>query len=239
MSMEIIRPDYQHFPLVAYSLGGVELVFRLPQHYGDYPPVVAASDIDIHDHDLYQGSLSLLRYLLLIENSWMYRFKDSPIDACSVTLYIAVVRCEDELQKNYDFLNQESFSQWVIDALQEHYGTLIEEELLELKMNDLPVIEEEMWQYPKEIADLEFFQKCGVNWCYGWTGHPSMGSLDPFIRLPLASEYALEIGLKFGGFNPNFFESIELVEEIKEELMQEFLEHFHIKYSPETLAEIN
>ncbi|MGM8228378.1 hypothetical protein ACSV5M_17485 [Cellvibrio sp. ARAG 10.3] len=237
--MEIIRPDYQYSPLVVYSLGGVELVFRLPQHYGNYPPVVAASDINIHDHDLYQGCLPLLRYLPLIENSWMYRFKDSPIDACSVTLYIAVVRCDDELQKKYDFLNQESFSRWVIDAIQQHYGTLIEEELLELKMNDLPVIEEEMWQFPKETADLEFFQKCGVNWCCGWTGHPSMGSLDPFIRLPLANEYALEIVFSFGGFNPNYFESIELVEKIKEELVQEFLEHVHINYSPETLAEIS
>lgn len=73
--MEIIRPDYQYSALVVYSLCGVELVFRLPQHYGNYPPVVAASDIDIHDHHLYQGSLSLLRYLPLVENELSIKFR--------------------------------------------------------------------------------------------------------------------------------------------------------------------
>ena len=71
------------------------------------------------------------------------------------------------------------------------------------------------------------------------TGHPSMGKLDPVLLVPINKTHALEISATFGGFNPEYFDSIDTIEEIKETLLQEFLEHVHINYSPETLADVS
>ena len=127
MSNQILSPDYQNSPLIVYSLDGVELVLRLPQHDGDYTPRLAASDLDILDHKLYeQGRQVSYHYLMLIENSWTYRFANSPIDAGHILLSMAVTHCEGELNKTYNFLNKASFSEWILDRLQQHYGELIE-----------------------------------------------------------------------------------------------------------------
>ncbi len=231
MSNQILSPDYQNSPLIVYSLDGVELVLRLPQHDGDYTPRLAASDLDILDHKLYeQGRQVSYHYLMLIENSWTYRFANSPIDAGHILLSMAVTHCEGELNKTYNFLNKASFSEWILDRLQQHYGELIEEEILELKLNELPIIEEEMWQYPKTPVELTFFEKDGAHWCCGWTGHPSIGQLDPFIRFPINKSHLVEIGIRFGGFNPEHFDSKETVDGIKEALLHEFLSHIHVTY---------
>lgn len=235
--MEILSPSYEHSPLIVYDLNGTELILRLPQHDGTYEPTLAASDVDIFDHSIYTEGYQPIPYLILIKNSWTYRFANSPIDAGHLILGIGVTHYLEGQET--DFLNKASFSQWVLTRFQENYGPLLEEEILELKANDLPIIEEKMWQYPKAPGDLKEFLKCGIHWCMAKTGHPSMGKLDPVLLVPINKTHALEISTTFGGFNPEYFDSIDTIEEIKETLLQEFLEHVHINYSPETLAEIS
>lgn len=232
MAAEILSPSYRHAPLVTYDIDGAELILRLPQHNGGYEPLLLGRNVDLSDMALYQegGPPFNYYYLTLIENSWTYRFADSPIDAGSLLLSVAVMRAVKVDEKTYNLLEKEYFSQWVLEGMEQLYGSLNEEEKLELQLNDLPVAEEEMWQYPKTHSDLTFFSKCGVDWCCGWTGHPSMGKFDPFICVPINSNTALNFGVRFGGFNPEYFESDELVKATKETLLQEFLEHVYISY---------
>jgi hypothetical protein len=160
MAAEILSPSYQHAALVTYDINGAELVLRLPQHNGDYEPLLLGRNIDLSDIALYQDGGPPLNYyyLTLIENSWTYRFADSPIDAGSLLLSVAVMRTVKVAEKTYNLLEKESFSQWVLDGIEQHYGALNEEAKLELQLNDLPVVEEEMWQYPKTHSDLTFFR---------------------------------------------------------------------------------
>ncbi|MES2822663.1 MAG: hypothetical protein V4732_03605 [Pseudomonadota bacterium] len=236
---QILSPEYQHAPLVVYSLDGVELLISLPQHQSTTDSVLAPSDIDIFNQSVYQGGPPPNeRYILLIKNAWSYRFENSSIDAGTLFLTVAIVHSLDEREKNYNFLDGESCAEWIIDRMVKSYSPLDAESIEELKLNDLPFSETHLWIYPKKASDLEKIMKNGMHWYRGKTGHPSMGEPQPFFRIPINSRFALEMNIHFGGFNPEYFEFPETIETTKEFLLQEFLEHVRITYPPEILAQV-
>ena len=235
---QILGPQYLHAPLVVFNLGEAELVLSLPQHESTIDSLLAQSDIDIFNQELYQGGPPTTEwYIILVKHAWVYRFASSDIDAGTMYLTMAVVHTLDD-QNNYNFLESSSFGTWVADCVAKNYAPLDESSIEELKLNELPVTEKDMWIYPKQIGDLEKLIKNGMHWYRGHTGHPSMGKPQPFFRTPINQHYALEIIIQFGGFNPEYFEFPETIEATKEALLQEFLEHVRITYPPEILAQV-
>ncbi|MES2673892.1 MAG: hypothetical protein V4660_06600 [Pseudomonadota bacterium] len=225
--------------MIIFNLGETELVLSLPQHQANYNPTLAPSDIDILDSQTFENeSPENERHITLIDNAWDYRFANSPINAGRLYLSICAFDLSSEEKNIYNFLDGSSFAKWIIARTEKTFSAIDKENIAHLKLNEIAVTDDDLCVYPKQTSDLEKIIRGGMHWYRGRTGHPSMGEPQSFFRLPIGQHYALEINIKFGGFNPEYFEFPETIEATKEFLLQEFLEQVRITYPPEILAQV-
>ena len=231
--------EYEDASLVTYNLGGTELLLNLPPHQelSKLRFYLAPSDIDIFDMSGYKGSLPPDEaYLLLVKTIWYCTLAGSAYDAGTMILTVSVVN--NVPGENYDFLDETSFSDWMLSRIGSSFMELDKPNLDYLTENNIPITESDYSIYPKKREELIKINKGGVNGYLCYSGQPSFDELDPSLRFPLNNDYALSIIIRFGGFTSNLFSSKEEIVAEKNGLLYEFLDNMRLTYPPDILQQI-
>ena len=231
--------EYDEAALTTYSLGELELLLNLPPHQemSKLRLFMAPSDIDIFDDSAYKGSEPPDEpFLPLVHTVWYCTLADSVYDAGSMILTMQILKKTPA--ETYDFLDEAAFADWILHRIQIAAEAVDRPNIEYLTENNMPITDQDLSIYPKRREDLIKLLKGGMFGYLFYIGHPSVGAVDPSIRIPINHDYALSIMIRFGSFNSDLFSSQEEIDAEKADLLNEFLDNMRLTYSDQILQQI-
>ncbi|MDG9670140.1 hypothetical protein ONV78_20555 [Hahella sp. CR1] len=237
---QIFGPDYNSCPLVSFSLADSLITLRLPSNELKSPSILAPSEIDTTDPEIYTsgGAKGSLKFLILVEHGWFYKLVGSPFNAGTLNFHLKLSEVSLDKEPGDSLLSPAAFDQWLVNLFRDDFAPLDKDKLEELALYEIEPSPEHMWVYPKSKSDFNSFELNNSLWRYGQTGHPSVKPHPFWLATPLSNKHALTLGFSFGGFSLPNGNMIDNYNDLLLSYIKDFLEHFHIQYSPETLAEM-
>ncbi|WP_431686638.1 hypothetical protein [Hahella sp. NBU794] len=234
----IITPNYKEADLICLDLSGTQLVFRLPMHEGSFEALISESQIDLHEmfgkfpEDAHKYS----KFITLVQQLWTYKSAITPFDAGRVIFSAKI--SEVSVSPDSSLLCLTTFLNSTIDAFSDIFGEYDREVEDEFKMLGSTPSQDDMWVYPKKADDLKAYQNNLTTWRICRTGHPGAPPLAFWVGTPIDPTHILVLNFSFSGFQEKDIGPGICRDELMEAYVKDFLEHFHIQYSPETLAEM-
>ncbi|WLQ11922.1 hypothetical protein O5O45_19530 [Hahella aquimaris] len=234
----IIPPNYSEADLICIDLSGTQLAFRLPMHEGSFEPTASESNIDIYDqfNKFPSQTERYARFITLIEQAWYYKSATSPFDAAQVIFSARI--SEASVEQSGSQLCQSAFMSSMLSAFESIFGQYDKDIEEEFELIGKPPTQEDMWVYPKSIQDFQSHQVNQTTWKICRVGHPGTPPLAFWVGTPLTPSHILILNFDFTGFQEKDIGPGICRDELMEAYVKDFLEHFHIQYSPETLAEM-
>ncbi|MBU6952140.1 hypothetical protein [Hahella sp. HN01] len=231
----VLSTDYSKSPLVTFNLSDTHLLMRVPPHESTYTPIQAPSNLDIYAPDTYQEKANLgILSRNLLNYSWNYMFKDLPYNAGTIMVAVTLWKVPIVQNKINSLLNPSNLNNIILSFS----DSLFRDNNDELIKQRDPNLDEQLWIYPKQEEDLHSYNVNGNNWIRYKDGHPSMPRLTYWFSNAITKDHLINVGINLTGFLDEQIGSPEGVDTLLERLIQEFFEHFHIQYTPETLAEM-
>ncbi|ABC32177.1 hypothetical protein HCH_05515 [Hahella chejuensis KCTC 2396] len=221
----ISGPDYKNAPITTIDASDIAITFRLPERLSNSHPYIA-SHIDLSCDSDFESHASIgFSSLELVDANWEYRFINSDLLAGSFMLGMNLWKVDISQHNLKSLLVPQDYQKWLLNYF---------EAIFQSAGEGSP----SFWR-PTSGDDLKAFKKDGMPWLKGRFGSLDIHRLYYWVNTPITSDLCLHFTIILSGFVEDHIAPKEEVDKMLDGYIDDFLEHFHIQYSPETLAEMD